>query len=1179
MNSKLLPQKNTRMYGFVKNLVTTVASMVVFLCLSVSYGQTSIPCADGAFNDTYCYTANDTTEIVYQSDTGFPLRLTFIEGTVELNFDEVVILDSDGVTNLNAGNPYGNNGDMSGFVFESTGNTITVQVTSDGIASCVDGLFVPLNYDINCLTCTDPTIEFTNDGMCETGQQFTIGVDITDLGSSTGITVTDDQGSAPQTATAPGVLFFGPYPAPTGVTFTIETGDLNCDFTSGVIECQAQGSCDVLDAGFDMFIDCETFCTDLVADYIALPNLDTTAYQIQGPLCDLPAITGGAPTNLTIDDVWSGLIALPFEFNFYGNAYTNVVAGANGQLSFDATLAGNYNGWNMDPVDQVPTNDVNYPLNTIFGAYHDINPAVAPATADRINYFVTGDAPFRIFVLNFNAVPQFGCNDLLTTQQILLYESLNVIDVNIINKPVCDTWNDGLAVIGLQGNDLTEFSVPEDRNVGTWEVTNENWRFVPNGGPVTNASVFEWRDPAGNVLSNDPVFTVCPDQTTVYTAALVVELPDGSFDELTDQITVTKESGCSPFDCTDDVFLEDFGTGLGRTTHPFTPLEFNGTTQLNPNQYVVTNISTGLNNGWHQGMEDNTSGDTNGRAIFFDISDQPSQIEIYRRDIAVTANTTHVFDFAMTTMYDIDTNICPGTGVDSRLIYQIEDPAGTVLATSTTGNVPNGSNPNWIRYSLEFDPANNTTVQLVLLNDIFGVCGNDIAIDDIRIRAEGTTPSIEDPMDMFACEETPGSGVATFDLTSQIDEILNGLNPVDFEISFHATQEDADTGDNPIPTPNVYSNTTNPETIYTRVERLNQNDCFSTTPFDLIVELPLVITTNLPSQLDVCANEDAASIDATPTNSGIDLNSVIYDWKNASGTTVSTDAIFTPLESGTYTVTISIPPCSETTVSIDVVVKPVPDLDLGEDVTLCDGEDFEILPNISGDTTGATFLWSTGEDTTSIIADQSGTYSLEITTVDGCIVSDEIVVVISDPVVVTLNEDFDVCPDFETIITANSSDAGVTYQWFKNGILIADQSENTLVITLSQDEAATQEYSVVVTNSDGCLGTAVVNVSLYTNNENCVISQGISPNGDGLNDVLDLSFLNNRTGINSFQIFNRNGTAVYEFTNYSNQWGGQTTDGEELPTGTYYYVIGLNGEDPVFGSKYSGWVYINREKN
>jgi gliding motility-associated-like protein len=655
-------------------------------------------------------------------------------------------------------------------------------------------------------------------------------------------------------------------------------------------------------------------------------------------------------------------------------------------------------------------------------------------------------------------------------------------------------------------------------------------------------------------------------------------MPDGSFDELTDTITVTKENGCSPFDCTDDGFLEDFGTGVGRTTHPFTPLEFNATTQLNPNQYAVTNISTGLNFGWHQGMEDNTSGDTNGRMIFYNPSEDTSQTELYRRDLAVTANTSHIFDFAMTTMYNIDTNICSGTGIDSRIIYQIEDAAGTVIATSTTGNVPNGANPNWIRYSLEFNPGANTTVQLVLLNDIFGVCGNDIAVDDIRIRAEGTTPVIEDPMDMFSCEDNPGSDTATFDLSSQIAEILDGQNPADFEITFHTSQEDADLGDNPIATPTTYLNTTNPETIYVRVERLNQNDCFTTTSFDLIVELPLVITTNLPSQLDVCANEDAAAIDATPTNSGIDLSTVVYDWKNASGTTVSTDAIFTPQESGTYTVTITIPPCSETTVSIDVVVKPVPDLDLGQDVTLCDSEDFEIIPAISGDTTGASFLWSTGEDTTSIIVNQSGTYSLEITTVDGCIVTDDIVVVISDPVVVTLNEDFDVCPDFETIITATSSDAGVSYQWFENGTLIPDQGENTLVITLSQDGASTQEYSVVVTNGDGCMGTAVVNVSLYTDNENCVISQGISPNGDGLNDVLDLSFLNNRTGINSFQIFNRNGTAVYEFTNYSNQWGGQTTDGEELPTGTYYYVLVLNGEDPVFGSSYTGWVYINREK-
>ena len=78
-----------------------------------------------------------------------------------------------------------------------------------------------------------------------------------------------------------------------------------------------------------------------------------------------------------------------------------------------------------------------------------------------------------------------------------------------------------------------------------------------------------------------------------------------------------------------NVFLENFGSGLGRVTHPYTNLEFNGTGMLNPNQYTVTNISTGLNAGWHIGMEDNTIGDIDGRMIFYDISDDINQIELY----------------------------------------------------------------------------------------------------------------------------------------------------------------------------------------------------------------------------------------------------------------------------------------------------------------------------------------------------------------------------------------------------------------------------------------------------------------------------------------------------------------------------------------------------------------------
>ena len=84
-----------------------------------------------------------------------------------------------------------------------------------------------------------------------------------------------------------------------------------------------------------------------------------------------------------------------------------------------------------------------------------------------------------------------------------------------------------------------------------------------------------------------------------------------------------------------DAFIEDFGTGLGRVTHPYTNQTFNGAGGMNPNDYVVTNTSTGLNGGWHQGMEDNTPGDTNGRMIFFDVSEDINQIELYRRDFTV----------------------------------------------------------------------------------------------------------------------------------------------------------------------------------------------------------------------------------------------------------------------------------------------------------------------------------------------------------------------------------------------------------------------------------------------------------------------------------------------------------------------------------------------------------------
>jgi gliding motility-associated-like protein len=109
-------------------------------------------------------------------------------------------------------------------------------------------------------------------------------------------------------------------------------------------------------------------------------------------------------------------------------------------------------------------------------------------------------------------------------------------------------------------------------------------------------------------------------------------------------------------------------------------------------------------------------------------------------------------------------------------------------------------------------------------------------------------------------------------------------------------------------------------------------------------------------------------------------------------------------------------------------------------------------------------------------------------------------------------------------------------------------------------------YSVVITNADGCSTTQSVEVLSTL----CTIPNGISPNGDGLNDTFDLSGF---TGIREIKIFNRYGMVVYEQENYVNQWHGQQKNSDKLlPDGTYYYLINFENSEPK-----TGWVYLVRE--
>jgi gliding motility-associated-like protein len=82
------------------------------------------------------------------------------------------------------------------------------------------------------------------------------------------------------------------------------------------------------------------------------------------------------------------------------------------------------------------------------------------------------------------------------------------------------------------------------------------------------------------------------------------------------------------------------------------------------------------------------------------------------------------------------------------------------------------------------------------------------------------------------------------------------------------------------------------------------------------------------------------------------------------------------------------------------------------------------------------------------------------------------------------------------------------------------------------------------------------------------VPQGISPNGDGKNDMFIIPGILSAQP-NTLTIFNRLGRVVYEKDNYQNDWSGG-----DLPDGTYLYIIDYKGKTPA----YKSYLYINRLK-
>lgn len=90
-----------------------------------------------------------------------------------------------------------------------------------------------------------------------------------------------------------------------------------------------------------------------------------------------------------------------------------------------------------------------------------------------------------------------------------------------------------------------------------------------------------------------------------------------------------------------------------------------------------------------------------------------------------------------------------------------------------------------------------------------------------------------------------------------------------------------------------------------------------------------------------------------------------------------------------------------------------------------------------------------------------------------------------------------------------------------------------------------------------------------TADEPLFIPEGFSPNGDLVNDKF---LIKNTKGLTvDLKVFNRYGAVVFTSDDYQNDWDGRSTTGQNLPDGTYFYIVKLSD-----GRKITHYLTISR---
>ncbi|MCF8320638.1 MAG: gliding motility-associated C-terminal domain-containing protein [Flavobacterium sp.] len=164
--------------------------------------------------------------------------------------------------------------------------------------------------------------------------------------------------------------------------------------------------------------------------------------------------------------------------------------------------------------------------------------------------------------------------------------------------------------------------------------------------------------------------------------------------------------------------------------------------------------------------------------------------------------------------------------------------------------------------------------------------------------------------------------------------------------------------------------------------------------------------------------------------------------------------------------------------------------------------------------------------------------------------------------------------DYEALVKINSLDI---VRFFESQ-LNAQNNVNSIVNTSNYIALNTPKTIFIrIENSEGCY--SITSFELTTKNCPPVVYNFVSADNDGYNDTFHIEGLKDIFLNHKISIYNRWGKLVWTGNNNSNEWDGFANNGllmddNQIPSGTYYYVIELNDID--YPEPLTGYMYLTK---